>query len=74
MKIHFMLNVLAAVSYASGAAFMKASDGLRSWAPAVLVYVCFCGGATLQAFALRHQEIGVSNRRGNEEVAIIRRS
>jgi quaternary ammonium compound-resistance protein SugE len=56
-----LLNLLAAFAYAAGAAFMKASDGLRHGVPAALVYVCFCGGATVQAVALRRQEIGVSN-------------
>ena len=61
MKSPLLLNLLAASAYASGALFMKASDGLRRALPAALVYLCFCGGATMQAVALRQQEIGVSN-------------
>jgi multidrug transporter EmrE-like cation transporter len=56
-----LLNLLAALSYAAGATFMKASDGLRNVVPAVLVYVCFAVGATMQSIAVRHQEVGISN-------------
>lgn len=56
-----ILNLFAALAYAAGVALMKASDGLRAPIPAALVYVCFCAGATMQAFALRYQELGVSN-------------
>jgi small multidrug resistance pump len=55
------LNIAAALAYAAGANFMKYSDGLRRLVPAALLYVCFGVGATLQAFALRHQEVGISN-------------
>lgn len=61
MRSPLLLNLLAAFAYAGGAVFMKASDGLRRALPAALIYVCFCGGATMQAVALRRQEIGVSN-------------
>ncbi len=56
-----VLNLVAAVSYASGAIFMKASDGLRQPKQAALVYVAFAFGATLQALALKGQQVGVSN-------------
>jgi quaternary ammonium compound-resistance protein SugE len=57
----FALNLTAALAYAAGANFMKYSDGLRRVVPALLLYTCFAVGATLQAFALQHQEVGVSN-------------
>jgi quaternary ammonium compound-resistance protein SugE len=57
----FLLNLVAALSYAGGAIFMKASNGLRQPRYAVLVYVCFAFGATLQAVALQRQQVGVSN-------------
>ena len=57
----FVLNLVAATAYASGAIFMKASSGLRHWKYAALVYLCFAFGATLQAIALERQQVGVSN-------------
>lgn len=50
----------AALSFAVGSAFMKASDGMmRSW-PALAMYVTFAAGATFQALALREAELGVA--------------
>ena len=54
-------NLIAASAYAGGAIFMKSSNGLRQPWPALMVYVCFGLGATLQAIALRRQDVSVSN-------------
>jgi multidrug transporter EmrE-like cation transporter len=53
--------MLAACLYASGAVFMKASDGLRVLLPSLLLYGCFGLGATFQALAFQHQEVGAGN-------------
>jgi multidrug transporter EmrE-like cation transporter len=39
---------------------MKYSDGLRRLRPAVLLFALFCGGAALQAVAMRRGEMGIS--------------
>jgi multidrug transporter EmrE-like cation transporter len=50
----------AALAFAVGSAFMKASDGMiRSW-PALAMYLTFAAGATFQALALREAELGVA--------------
>jgi multidrug transporter EmrE-like cation transporter len=53
-----LLNVLAAMAYATGGVMMKRSDGFRQLAPSVLLFVCFALGATLQTFALQRQQLG----------------
>jgi small multidrug resistance pump len=52
---------VAAVAYAAGANFMKASNGLSVPIYAALVYGSFAFGATLQAIAIQYQHVGVSN-------------
>ena len=54
------LSILAALAYTIGGVFMKKSDGLRQVAPALLVFIFFCGGAALQTLAMRKGELGVN--------------
>jgi multidrug transporter EmrE-like cation transporter len=50
----------AALSFAVGGAYMKASDGMtRAW-PTVAMYITFAAGATFQALALREAELCVA--------------
>jgi multidrug transporter EmrE-like cation transporter len=53
-----LLNLVAALAYATGGLMMKRSDGFRNLAPSVLVFVCFAVGATVQTFALKRQQLG----------------
>jgi quaternary ammonium compound-resistance protein SugE len=57
----FAFSLLAAGLYAVGAVGMKSSDGLRLLLPSVLLYGCFVLGATFQALAFQHQEVGAGN-------------
>lgn len=61
MTREFAFSLGAAFLYAFGAVFMKSSDGLRNALPAAALYACFAAGATLQALALRHMDIGTGN-------------
>jgi multidrug transporter EmrE-like cation transporter len=53
-----LLNLVAALAYATGGVMMKRSDGFRNLAPSVLVFGCFALGATVQTFALKRQQLG----------------
>ncbi len=53
-----LLNLVAALAYATGGVMMKRSDGFRNLGPSVLVFVCFAVGATVQTFALERQQLG----------------
>lgn len=61
MTREFAFSLVAALLYAAGAIFMKASDGLRNAVPALALYACFGAGATLQALALRKMDVGSGN-------------
>ena len=53
-----LLNLVAALAYATGGVMMKRSDGFRNLGASVLVFVCFALGATVQTFALKRQQLG----------------
>ncbi|HLK60389.1 MAG TPA: SMR family transporter [Chthonomonadaceae bacterium] len=55
-----LLNTAAALSYVIGGVFMKLSTGLSRPGPSLMVFLCFCTGAGLQAFAMRKAEMGVA--------------
>ena len=61
MTREFAFSLLAACLYASGAVFMKTSDGLRVLLPSLLLYGCFGLGATFQALAFQRVEVGAGN-------------
>ena len=48
----------AALAFAVGGAFMKASDGMARLWPTVAMYLLFAAGATFQTLALREAELG----------------
>lgn len=52
--------VLAAVAYAAGGLFMKASDGVTRVAPAAAFLALFAAGATLQAIGMKQAHMGVA--------------
>ncbi|SRR5579871_2996138 len=55
-----MLNIAAALSYVIGGVFMKLSAGLSRPAPSLVVFLCFAGGAGLQAIAMRKSDMGAA--------------
>jgi multidrug transporter EmrE-like cation transporter len=61
MSRAFIFSAMAALMYSAGAIFMKASNGLRVTKFALLLYVCFGLGATLQAISLKTADVGSSN-------------
>jgi multidrug transporter EmrE-like cation transporter len=55
-----LLSVLAAGSYTVGGVFMRKSGGFAHSLPTVMVFICFCVGATLQTLAMRRSEISIN--------------
>jgi multidrug transporter EmrE-like cation transporter len=55
--MQFFLMILAALLFAVGGLFMKASDGLTKIAPSAAVFVLFCAGAACQALAMKRGEM-----------------
>ncbi len=51
-------TISAALAFAVGGAFMKASDGMHRFWPTLAMYGLFAAGATFQALALREAELG----------------
>lgn len=54
-----LLNCVAALAYAIGAAFMKSSDAFRHLGASIAVFACFGLAATLQTIAMKHQDLSV---------------
>jgi multidrug transporter EmrE-like cation transporter len=52
--------ILASVIYAFGGLCMKLSAGLTRIVPALLIFVLFAGGATLQTLGMRRADLGVA--------------
>lgn len=46
--------------YVAGGAFMKYSQGLTRWLPTIALIVTFSIGALIQAWAIKHQDLGTS--------------
>ncbi len=55
--MQFFLMIVAALLFAAGGLFMKASDGLTKLAPSAAVFLLFCAGAACQAIAMKHGEM-----------------
>jgi len=55
-----VLPLAAAIAYALGGACMKLSEGFRRPLPTIGLYALFLLGATLQTFALKRADLGVS--------------
>lgn len=58
--MYFIIVLLAAISFSIGGIFMKLSQGLTELIPSLLVYLFFILGASLQSFAMRDTELGVT--------------
>jgi multidrug transporter EmrE-like cation transporter len=56
----FLLLTGAALAFALGGVGMKLSAGLTRLWPSVSVFVLFCGGAALQALAMRQADMGTT--------------
>jgi small multidrug resistance pump len=54
-------TIFAAIFFTSGGVLMKYSEGLTKLWPSVACMVCFMGGATLQALAMRGNQMGVTH-------------
>jgi multidrug transporter EmrE-like cation transporter len=59
MRYSLGLVILASLAFTLGGVCMKFSDGLTRLVPAVLLYVLFAVGATLQTVAMRRADLGV---------------
>jgi multidrug transporter EmrE-like cation transporter len=58
MQMFTVLTCLAALLFAIGGYFMKASAGLTEFRPTLLVFAFFISGASLQTIAMRgHQMV-----------------
>jgi quaternary ammonium compound-resistance protein SugE len=55
--MQFLLMAIAALLFAAGGLFMKASDGLTVPAPSAAVFLLFCAGAACQALAMKRGEM-----------------
>jgi multidrug transporter EmrE-like cation transporter len=55
--MQFFLMIGAALLFAVGGLFMKASDGLTKLAPSAAVFLFFCAGAACQAVAMKRGEM-----------------
>ena len=58
--MYLIIVLLAAISFSFGGIFMKLSQGLSQLVPSLLVYLLFIVGATLQTFAMRNSDLGVT--------------
>ncbi|MES1258196.1 MAG: SMR family transporter [Acidobacteriota bacterium] len=56
----FLLLTGAALAFALGGVAMKLSAGLTRLVPSACLFLLFCGGAALQALAMRHAGMGVT--------------
>jgi len=55
-----VLTCLAALLFAIGGYFMKASAGLTEFRPTLLVFAFFIAGASLQTIAMRGQQMVIT--------------
>jgi len=55
--MQLLLMIIAALLFAAGGLFMKASHGLTVLAPSVAVFLFFCSGAACQAIAMKRGEM-----------------
>ncbi len=55
--MQFLLMAVAALLFAAGGLFMKASNGLTVLAPSAAVFLLFCAGAACQALAMKRGEM-----------------
>jgi multidrug transporter EmrE-like cation transporter len=58
--MELLLSVLAAGAYTVGGVFMRKAEGFAHTLPTVMVFTCFCVGATLQTLAMRRSEVSVN--------------
>jgi quaternary ammonium compound-resistance protein SugE len=56
----FFLMIVAALLFAVGGLFMKASDGLTKFAPSAAVFFFFCVGAACQTVAMKRGEMSIT--------------
>ena len=55
--MQLILMIVAALLFAGGGVFMKASNGLTKLAPSTAVFLFFCAGAACQAVAMKRGEM-----------------
>ena len=55
--MQFFLMIVAALLFAVGGLFMKASDGLTRLTPSAAVFLFFCAGAARQSVAMKRGEM-----------------
>ncbi len=55
--MQLLLMILAALLFAVGGLFMKASAGLTRLAPSAAVFLLFCAGAACQSVAMKRREM-----------------
>jgi multidrug transporter EmrE-like cation transporter len=58
--MEMFLSVLAAGAYTVGGVFMRKAEGFAHTLPTVMVFTCFCVGATLQTLAMRRSEVSIN--------------
>jgi small multidrug resistance pump/quaternary ammonium compound-resistance protein SugE len=58
--MYLLLSILAALAYTVGGIYMKKSDGLKHFAPTMLVFLLFLMGAAVQTVAMRKAELTVT--------------
>ncbi len=58
--MQLLLSLAAAFAFALGGAYMKQSEGARVLLPTLAFCALFCGGAILQALAMRTAEMSTT--------------
>lgn len=58
--MNLLLSALAASAYTVGGLFMRKAEGFAHTLPTVMVFACFCVGATLQTLAMRRSEVSIN--------------
>lgn len=58
--MYLLMVLVAAISFVIGGVYMKLSEGLSQLVPTLLVYLFYVAGASLQTFAMRNSDLGVT--------------
>ena len=58
--MYFAMVIVAALSFSAGGVFMKYSDGLTRFVPALGVFSLFALGAALQTLAMKNSQMGIT--------------
>jgi small multidrug resistance pump len=56
--MYLIMVMGAAVLFTVGGIYMKLSEGLTHLTPSLLVYLCFCAGASFQTLATNKSDLG----------------